>query len=175
MILGFVAEGAQHGYELKQRMAQLHGYARPISDGTIYPAIKRLVAAGSLTEHREPGQGAAQRKILRITTSGEEHLQRMLRDADGHDVTDGSRFFIVLAFLSQLSDEEERRAVLRRRLDYLDRPTSFFYDGDRPLYSAEITDPYRLGILISARATRDAERTWLRQQLDPINHDPVEL
>jgi hypothetical protein len=73
----------------------------------------------------------------------------------------------VLAFLANVPDAGEREAVLRRRLDFLTQPASFFYDGDRPLRAADITDPYRRGILISARATSHAERAWLRQQLDP--------
>ena len=48
-------------------------------------------------------------------------MQR-LRDAAGHDITDGHRFFVVLAFLSKLPDAEERDAVLRRRLDFLSGP-----------------------------------------------------
>ena len=59
MILGFLAEGPQHGYELRRRMSQLHGYARLISDGTVYPAINRLIAAGAVTEADEPGARAA--------------------------------------------------------------------------------------------------------------------
>jgi hypothetical protein len=33
------------------------------------------------------------------------------------------------------------------------------------LRAAEIADPYRRGILVSARATRTAELAWLREQL----------
>lgn len=175
MILGFLAEGPLHGYELRRKMEQLNGYARPISDGTIYPAIKRLVGAGALEESLEPGRGATQRRTLRLTGTGRARLEHRLRSAHGHDITDGSRFFLILAFLSQLPDEKERRAVLRRRLDYLDQPSSFFFDGDRPLRSAELDDPYRRGIFVSARATRNAERAWLREQLHPDAHELQEV
>jgi len=166
MILGFLADGPLHGYELRRRMAQLHGYARTISDGTIYPAINRLVAAGALTQETQPGTGAAQRRTLSLTDAGRERLQQRLRDARGHDITDPGRFFIVLAFLSLLPDDADRRAVLTRRLDYLERPVSFFSDGERPLRAADIEDPYRRGILVSAIASNRAERAWLREQLD---------
>ena len=56
--------------------------------------------------------------------------------------------------------------MLRRRLDYLEQPASFFYDGDRPLRADDLVDPYRRGILRSARATSQAERTWIRELLD---------
>ncbi|NNG21111.1 PadR family transcriptional regulator [Naumannella sp. ID2617S] len=170
MILGFLAEGPMHGYELRRRMGQLHGHARTISDGTIYPAITRLLGAGALTETREPGAGATTRRVLHLTDTGRDRLHVLLRNAGGHDITDGSRFFIVLAFLSLLPSAQERDAVLRRRLAFLEQPASFFYDGDHPLRASEVTDPYRRGILISARATRTAEMDWLHDQLDHPAH-----
>ena len=36
---------------------------------------------------------------------------------------------------------------------------------DRPLRTEEITDPYRRGMLLTARATSRAERAWLREAL----------
>ncbi|MEV0894762.1 PadR family transcriptional regulator [Promicromonospora sp. NPDC050262] len=166
MILGFLAERPQHGYELRRRMEQLHGYARTISDGTLYPAIARLAKAGLVRRATEPGSAGAPRQTLTITDAGRARLLDRLRQVDGHDITDGSRFFVVLSFLSLLPDRAERDAVLRRRLDYLEQPASFFYDGDRPLRAADVADPYRRGILLSARATSRAERTWIRELLD---------
>ncbi|SDE32492.1 Transcriptional regulator PadR-like family protein [Glycomyces harbinensis] len=168
MILGFLAEGPLHGYELRRRMTQLHGHARTFSDGTIYPAINRLVASGAVRREIGPGNAAANRGTLQLTGLGIQRLRRLLRDADGHDITDGSRFFIVLAFLSHLPEEAERQAVLRRRLAFLDQPASFFYDGAHPLRAAEIGDPYRRGILITAKAARSTELAWLREQLDTV-------
>lgn len=165
MILGFLAEGPLHGYDLRRRMTQLHGYARTISDGTLYPAINRLVASGAVTEVREAGRAASMRRVLHLTPAGRERLQTRLREAHGHDITDGSRFFVILAFLSYLSDDAERRAVLRRRLDFLTGAASFFHDGETPLRSADIVDPYRRGIFVSATATRRAEINWLREVL----------
>ncbi|HET9127440.1 MAG TPA: PadR family transcriptional regulator [Propionibacteriaceae bacterium] len=166
MILGFLAEGPLHGYLLRERMEQLHGYARTISDGTLYPAISRLAARGLVQRSTGPGRAGADRRTLSLTDAGRASLEDRLRTASGHDITDGHRFMVVLAFLSLLPDRGERDAVLRRRLDFLSEPAGFFYDGERPLRSAELTDPYRRGILVSARATSRAERAWLTEMLD---------
>ena len=166
MILGFLAEGPKHGYELRREMSQLNGYVRPISDGTIYPAINRLVKAGALVEHSQPGTGAAPRRTLELTDEGRAYLIDKLRDAQGRDITDPARYFVVLAFLSLVPEDADRRAVLARRLDYLENPVSFFSAGARPLNLAEITDPYRKGIFVSAIASSRAERAWLHEQLD---------
>ncbi|QOL34168.1 PadR family transcriptional regulator [Bifidobacterium lemurum] len=166
MILGFLAEGPLHGYELRKKMDQLMGYARPISYGTIYPAIHRLTDKGLLTERTVPGSGVTQRKMLTLTDAGRERLEQMLREADGLTITDLNHFNVVLSFLSELPDEEERRAVLRRRLDFLEQPASFFYQGDRPIQSKAISDPYRRGVFVSAAAFRNAQIEWLHSMLD---------
>ena len=50
-ILGFLAEALVPGHELRRRVSQLTGYTRPVSDGSLYPAINRLAKA-SLLERR---------------------------------------------------------------------------------------------------------------------------
>ncbi len=55
--------------------------------------------------------------------------------------------------------------MLRRRLAFLEQPASSFYDGDRPLRAADLTDPYRTGMFVIARATSRVERAWLREVL----------
>ena len=163
-ILGFLAEGPLHGYELRRKVAQLSGYTRPVSDGSLYPAINRLVRDGLLDRHPEGGT-AAQRNVLTLTTTGRHDLERRLREPADVDLTDLTRFLVVLAFLSLLPDGDERDRVLRRRLEFLEQPASFFYDGDTPLWQRDMTDPYREGLFEIARATSTAERRWLRRQL----------
>jgi DNA-binding PadR family transcriptional regulator len=167
-ILGFLADGPLHGYQLRRRIAHLSGHARPVSDGSLYPAINRLVNAGLLDRRAEPGASAAQRHTLSLTPDGRTELLRRLRDADGLDISDSTRYFTILAFLSQLPDTADQHAVLRRRLEFLQQPASFFHDGERPLRAerAEDTgDPYRRGMLTIARVTSHAEQVWLREVL----------
>ncbi|MFF0629199.1 PadR family transcriptional regulator [Streptomyces sp. NPDC004296] len=164
-ILGFLTEGPLHGYQLRHRVAHLSGHARPVSDGSLYPAINRLVNAGLLDRQTEPGASAAQRHTLSLTDAGHDELLRRLRDADGLDISDSTRYFTVLAFLSHLPDTADQHAILRRRLEFLEQPASFFHDGDRPLGADVTDDPYRRGMLTIARATSRAERSWLRQVL----------
>ena len=165
LILGFLADGPLHGYELRRKIAQLHGYARTVSDGALYPAIRRLREAGHLTETAEPGRAAAGRRVLHLGESGRERLRERLRSADGTEISDQSRFFVVLAFLSHLPPPAERRAVLARRLAFLEGARSFFTEDGVPQRVAEVEDPYRRGMLTIARASNRAEIAWLREQL----------
>jgi DNA-binding PadR family transcriptional regulator len=171
-ILGFLAEGPLHGYELRRRVAHLSGYARPVSDGTLYPAIKRMSDAGWLDRRVEPGASAAQRFVLSLTEAGRAELMRRLARPADLDITDLTRWLTVLAFLSLLPDPADQHAVLRRRLEFLEQPASFFYDGDRPLRAVDLTDPYRTGMFVIARATSRAERAWLREVLGSAD-DPA--
>lgn len=164
MILGFLAEGSLHGYELRRKMNELYGYAREISDGSLYPAIQRLIKSGAVVQRVENGR-AAKRHTLELTPEGRKDLHQRLRTASGGNVTDLGRFMVILAFLSQLPDVEEQHEVLRRRLKFLEAPASFFYEDGRPLRKAEIQDVYRQGMLTIGKAASRAETAWIRQSL----------
>jgi DNA-binding PadR family transcriptional regulator len=164
-ILGFLYDAPLHGYELRKRITALTGHVRPVAESTLYPAIKRLEKAGLLERTTEPGAGAAPRHVLSLTEAGRDDLRRRLAEPDRLDISDENRWFTVLAFLRHLDDPAAQAAVLQRRLDFLEEPASFFYDGDRPLPAEELDDPFRRGILTIARATSRAELSWLRATL----------
>ncbi|MGI5134888.1 MULTISPECIES: PadR family transcriptional regulator [unclassified Streptomyces] len=167
-ILGFLHDAPLHGYELRKRITALTGHVRPVAESTLYPALKRLEKAGLLARTTQPGSVAAPRHVLTLTDEGREELRRRLAEPAQRDITDENRWFTVLAFLRHLQDPAAQAAVLRRRLAFLQQPTSFFYEGDRPLRAEELDDPFRRGILTIARATSRAELTWLRTTLDSL-------
>lgn len=81
------------------------------------------------------------------------------------DITDQVRFNTVPAFLRHLPDRAEQAAVLRRRLDFLETPASFFSRDGEPVRAEEADDLFRQGMLRVARAAGRAEREWLREAL----------
>lgn len=164
-ILGFLNERPMHGYELKAHLAALTGHLRPVSDGALYPAISRLEAKGLLERHEEAGAAAARRQVLTITEEGRQELLRRLSEPADLDISDQTRFFALLAFLSALPDPGDQARVLRRRLAFLEAPASFFSDGGRPVRAKDEPDPYRKGMLLIARASSRAEKEWLRERL----------
>lgn len=109
-ILGFLNEEPLHAYDLRARISGLSGHVRPVSDGALYPAVKRLEAAGHLTRHTEPGERATPRQVLTLTESGRAELMRRLREPAGLEITDRNSFFILLAFLGQLPTPPTRPA-----------------------------------------------------------------
>ncbi len=166
-ILGFLKEEALHGYELKQRIAALSGHARPLSDGALYPAIARLERQGRLTRRQEPGTAAAPRQVLELTPQGEAELLRRLRDPAGLDISNGSHFFVLLAFLKYLQPAEQR-GVLQRRLDFLEGGRGFFQAKGKPVRLEDESDPFRRGMLHIAIQTSRVEKQWLREMIETL-------
>jgi DNA-binding PadR family transcriptional regulator len=148
VILGLLAAGPAHGYELRLRIPEITGHGRPVADGTLYPAIKRLTAAGLLSRQARPGRVAAPRQVLTLTPAGHAELTRRLVLVD---VADDPTWLTALAFLAVLPDPAE---LLRRRLAVLEA---------RALPAA--ADPYQQCRLEVLSAGRAAELAWLRARV----------
>ncbi len=79
VILGTLATGQMHGYEIKKRiMAQL-GESADINFGSIYYGLKSLTE-NALVDHirDEPGKGSPERSIYRITAKGRKVLATLV-------------------------------------------------------------------------------------------------
>ncbi|MEV6977253.1 PadR family transcriptional regulator [Kitasatospora sp. NPDC093806] len=173
-ILGFLHDEPLHGYELKSRITGLTGHVRPVSDGALYPAITRLEKAGLLLRRSEPGSGAVPRQVLELTAEGRAELERRLAEPEQAEISDQIRFFTVAAFLDRLTDPARQAAVLRRRLAFLEAPSSFFYDADgRPVTAEQERNPFRRGMLLVARASGAAERAWLAETIAALENSPT--
>ena len=159
-----------HGYELRRQVAQLSGYTRPVSDGSLYPAINRLVRGRSAGT--APGGGtAAARNVLTLTSTGRHDLERRLREPAEVDITDLTRFLVVLAFLSFLPDADERdRCCDAASRSSSSRPASST-TATGPCGRADLTDPYRRGMFVIAGATSTAERAGSARS--PGSTDPM--
>ena len=132
------------GYELRKKMEQLQGYTRKFSDGAIYPATNRLVEAGLISEQASIRDGR-QRRVFTLLDAGRAKLIDELKSTSGFNLTDFTRWTVVLTFLSVVPDKTDRDAVLRRRYDLLNgHDVHFFYcDAGNPLSAEQSDDPYR--------------------------------
>ena len=77
-------DGEQHGYALMQRVEELTDGAVRMGPGTLYGAIKRMLADGLIEETAErpdPALDDQRRRYYRLTASGERacaaEVQRM--------------------------------------------------------------------------------------------------
>ena len=78
-ILGFLMDGEATGYDLRRRFYAPVGFYYRISDGSLYPALKKLALDGLVTMRSE-SRGRRARKVYAITPQGRERFLRMLRE-----------------------------------------------------------------------------------------------
>jgi len=78
-ILGFLMESEMTGYDLKRRFRDPIGFFYRASDGSLYPALKKLAHDGMVTMRAER-QGRRARKVYAITPKGRKHFLRALRE-----------------------------------------------------------------------------------------------
>jgi DNA-binding PadR family transcriptional regulator len=76
-ILGFLMEAEATGYDLKNRFQAPVGFFYRVSDGSIYPALKKMERDGLVTLRSE-NKGRRARKVYAISAKGREHFRRML-------------------------------------------------------------------------------------------------
>ena len=82
-ILLALADGARHGYAIKQDVEERTNGSIRLGPGTLYEAIQRLEESGLIEEHQSlkaPANGqAAQRRVYALTPKGWDALRGEVR------------------------------------------------------------------------------------------------
>ena len=78
-LLGFLMDGEMTGYDLKRRFEDSVGFFYRVSDGSLYPGLKKL-ARDKLVTMRTERRGKRARKIYAITPLGRELFLKMLAE-----------------------------------------------------------------------------------------------
>lgn len=84
LLLAIVADGPAHGYAVITELADRTGGALRLPEGTVYPALHRLEAAGSLSSLWVT-IGGRRRRVYKLTAEGRRALAR--QRADWHAFT----------------------------------------------------------------------------------------
>ena len=128
-VLGLLHESPLHGYELRKRLNLLLGWTRLLSYGSLYPALKRMLRDGLVTEVTNPASVSLRQRITyQITPAGREVFAQEVTD-DGPSAWEDESFNMRFAFFSRTSAEvrlgilEGRRSRLQERLERL-RPAA---------------------------------------------------
>ena len=124
-VLGLLHDSPLHGYELRKRLNLLLGWTRLLSYGSLYPALKRMLRAGLVTEVTttdSPGVSRRQRIVYQITPAGSDYFAGKITDV-GPSAWEDEDFNMRFAFFSRTDSEvrlrilEGRRSRLQERLD----------------------------------------------------------
>lgn len=123
-VLGLLHDSPLHGYELRKRLNLLLGWTRLLSYGSLYPALKRLLRSGLVTEVTTAPAGVSRRQriVYQLTPSGAEYFGAKITDV-GPSAWEDEDFNMRFAFFSRTEWDvrlrilEGRRSRLQERLD----------------------------------------------------------
>jgi DNA-binding PadR family transcriptional regulator len=77
LLLASLEPGPRHGYAIKEALAQRGGERFDLPTGTIYPALRRLEAAGLIRGAWTGDDGRRRRRVYELTPAG---LRRLAGD-----------------------------------------------------------------------------------------------
>lgn len=122
-VLGLLHDAPMHGYELRKELNLLLGSFRAISYGTLYPCLKRLEAAGLISNPEEVGtasparakplRGRRARIIYQVTRVGKNRFDDEIAHA-GPTAWGDEAFGVRFAFFAQ-TDPATRLKILEGR------------------------------------------------------------
>lgn len=148
-ILGLLNEKPMHGYDLKQRLDTLMGFAWQPSYGSLYPMLKKLEGGGFISKTVAKGEGGPQRQVYRLSEAGKARFRGLL-------VGEGSRETVHLKvlFFDQL--------LAKERKDILDR------DRQRRLQTVERLEAERTQ---REESLKPYQRILLDHGIDVLRHE----
>jgi len=82
MILKTLSRNPMHGYALAQRLKEISDDLLQIEEGSLYPALQRMLKAGWLES--EMGLSARNRsvRIFKLTQGGRKHLEQEISSVE---------------------------------------------------------------------------------------------
>ncbi|WP_153534072.1 PadR family transcriptional regulator [Streptomyces sp. RB17] len=80
ILLGLLAAGPSHGYDLKRRHDERFPQARPLAYGQVYTTLQRLVRDGLAEVEGTDADGGPERTLYRSTDAGAGELARWAQE-----------------------------------------------------------------------------------------------
>jgi DNA-binding PadR family transcriptional regulator len=172
-ILGLLQQSPMHGYELRKQLANVLGGLRSISFGSLYPALKRMRAAGLITSDEPapealpadapPLTGRRGKVVYTITAEGKERFQELVSQTGPEAYDDGGLFGVHLAFFRHTPDDARLRILEGRR-----RTVEQQREGLRASLARtrERLDRYTLELQRHGLESVDREVRWLSELID---------
>jgi DNA-binding PadR family transcriptional regulator len=115
LMLRVLADGERHGYEIKKTVERILG-GRSINNNVLYPALRRFEEQGAIQRvaaRAEPGRPP--RNVYRLTDTGHDLLQAMIRDTDPALIADDNEFQTRVAFFGDLDADDRLKIISARR------------------------------------------------------------
>ena len=156
LMLRVLRDQPRHGYEIKKQVERILG-GRSINNNVLYPALRRFEEQGAIERAAaEADPGRPPRNVYRLTDTGHDLFQSMIRDADPALLADDNEFQLRVSFFADVPPEDRlriigvRRDLVQARIDHL--------DSLRPDAQAE---PWGLRVMDFHRDNARRELHWL--------------
>lgn len=179
-ILGMLGDGPLHGYELRKRLAVVLGPFRPLSYGSLYPALHRLSARDLISgaevtpaiDSSAPALSAKRARVVyALTGDGKEAFATWVNEA-GPDAWDDEGFATHMAFFSR-TEARARVRILHGRRSRLEERVALLRES--MTRSRERVDAYTLQLQQHGLEGAEREVRWLNELIaaeESPAHDP---
>jgi DNA-binding PadR family transcriptional regulator len=165
-VLGLLHENPMHGYELRKQLNVTLGWGRVLSYGSLYPALKKMLKAGWITEHvtaPEAGAGVSRRQriVYELTPAGDERFAKVMSDA-GPATWEDENFDVRFAFFGR-TDREIRLRILEGRRTRLEERLAQAQQqlAQQRLAGSSETDSYAVELKRHGLESVEREVRWL--------------
>ncbi|TDC34921.1 PadR family transcriptional regulator [Micromonospora sp. 15K316] len=176
VLLGLLATGDKHGYELKRAHDERLPQARPLAFGQVYATLNRLQRDGLVTVTGQERDGGPERTTYALTGEGRAALDRWLNDVEPPYPYVASTLLAKVAVALLVADLDRVRACLAaQRQAHTARLRELTLLKHAP--SATLDDVVAADFAI---AHLDADLTWLGTTLSrvadwhrEVRHEPA--
>jgi DNA-binding PadR family transcriptional regulator len=160
-LLGLLAQGPLHGYELRKRMVTIFGPFKAISFSVLYPQLRRMLLAGSIQEEAVDRGSKRPRIVYAITDQGMARFEALTESVSA-DAWEDEGFEIRFAFFSP-TPTKSRVRILEGRLRRLQEKAEILRDEveKSPIGIDKYLQEWRRHSLDSA----DREIAWLQEMI----------
>jgi DNA-binding PadR family transcriptional regulator len=161
VLLGLLAGGPRHGYDLKRAHDDNLPRAKPLAYGQVYATLGRLERDGYVSESGQDRDGGPDRTSYELTDEGRRHLDTWMAAVEPPAPYVTSEIFnkVVVALLA---------AGAARARDYLVAQRAAHMDRMRELTTAKTTSGATVGDVIAADYAighLEADLRWLETTL----------
>ncbi|MGS2613852.1 PadR family transcriptional regulator [Micromonospora sp. LZ34] len=164
VLLGLLAAGIRHGYELKRAHDERLPRARPLAFGQVYATLGRLERDGLVTATGQERQGGPDRTAYELTGAGRAALDRWLGTVEPPMPYVASTLFAKVVVALLVADVDRARTYLvDQRRAHTERLRELTAVKTAP--SASLDDVVAADFAI---AHLDADLRWLRTTLDRV-------
>lgn len=168
-VLGVLADGPLHGYELRKRLSAILGPFRALSFGSLYPCLHRLTRDGLVEQvdalSRDDVAGVTTKRsriVYAVTAAGKEAFAEWVADV-GPESWEDEAFAARMAFFSRTDAAVRLRILEGRRARMEERRRQLQLAIDR---TNERMDRYAERLQRHGIEGAEREVTWLEELIE---------